>query len=546
VRDLSFLKYLRRFFPAALWLSALLLFLAACGGSSRPNPIGTTPSARQVLTFPNVGTSDISVLDPALGPDSNSALAVGMIYSGLVRFDEHLNVIADQASWTISADRKTYTFMLKPGIMFSDGTPVTARTYVYTLTRALAPDTQSPIATLFLGNILGAARFNSAKTSTLSGVQAIDDTTLQITLTKPTEYFLQVMASSLAFALNEQVISQYGQKDWTNHVAGTGVGTGPFLVKTWDRQAKMVLVPNPRSYGRKSRVSEVDMIFVNDPSTAFKSYEAHQFDLDWNITPPDLPVARKLAGYTSQSLLESDMLFFDNTRPPFNSSVVRQAFAYAINKPLLARAIFNNSVVAAPTIIPPGMPGYQPGYAGLPFDVARARALFHSAYPDVSKVPDITFTYPGSQVSSSLAQALQQMWQNALGVQVHLLSMDLTAYNNATAVHQVPFGFTQWGADFPDPYDWLSLNLLSTAPNNNGQWHNPQFDQTIAQAEDASGQQRIALYNQAEQIAISDVGWLPLDHQTMSAIIPSYVHGVLLSNTGLYFGDWSDVYLLQH
>lgn len=257
-------------------------------------------------------------------------------------------------------------------------------------------------------------------------------------------------------------------------------------------------------------------------------------------------MARKLPGYTSQSLLETDMLFFDNTRPPFNKAAVRQAFAYAINKPLLAKAIFNNSVVPAPTIIPPGMPGYQPNYPGLPFDAAKAKALFQSVYPDANKVPDITFTYPGSQVSSSLAQALQQMWQTALGVQVHLQSMDLTAYNNATAVHQIAFGFTQWGADFPDPYDWLALNLLSTAPNNNGQWHNAQFDQTIAEAENASGQQRIALYNQAEQIAITDVGWLPIDHQTMSAIIPSYVHGVSLSNTGLYFGDWSDVYLLQH
>ncbi|HEY1351035.1 MAG TPA: peptide ABC transporter substrate-binding protein [Ktedonobacteraceae bacterium] len=543
--DQFFLRDVRRVFPIALLLCALLLLLAACGGST-PNPIGITPAARQVLTFPNVGTSDISVLDPAEGADSNSALAVDMLYSGLVRFDEHLNVSADQATWTISPDRKTYTFTLKPGITFSDGTPLTARTYVYTLTRALAPGTRSPIATLFLGNILGAAAYNSGKASSLSGVQALDDTTLQITLSRPTEYFLQVMASSVAFALNPQVIGRYGPGDWTNHVVGSGVGTGPFLVRTWDRQAKMVLAPNPHYYGKKTRLSEVDMIFVNDPATAFKSYEAHQFDFAWNIAPPDLPVARKLAGYTSQSLLETDMLFFDNTRPPFTNQAVRQAFASAINKSLLVKAIFNNSVVAAPTIIPPGMPGYQPGYPGLPFDVARARALFQSVYPDASKTPDITFTYPGSQVSSSLAQALQQMWQTALGVQVHLQSMDLTAYNNATAVHQVQFGFTQWGADFPDPYDWLALNLLSTAPNNNGQWHNVQFDQTIARAEDTSGQQRIALYNQAEQIAISSVGWLPLDHQAMSALIPSYMHGVSLSNTGLYFGDWSDVYLLQH
>jgi len=161
-------------------------------------------------------------------------------------------------------------------------------------------------------------------------------------------------------------------------------------------------------------------------------------------------------------------------------------------------------------------------------------------------VPPITFTYPNSQVSLPEAAALQQMWQAALGIQVKLLSVELNAYNTETANHQVQFGFTQWSADFPDPYDWLTLNLTSTAANNNGDWKNPQFDQTVAQAEQTTGDARIKLYNQAEQIAVSDVGWLPLDHQTMSAVIPSWVHGVTLNSLGLYFGDWSDVYLAQH
>src|SRR5207249_9384320 len=107
------------------------------------------------------------------------------------------------------------------------------------------------------------------------------------------------------------------------------------------------------------------------------------------------------------------------------------------------------------------------------------------------------------------------------------------------------FGFIQWSADFPDPYDWLTLNLFSTAGNNDGEWSNANFDQMVTQAEKSMGNVRIALYNQAEQIAIQDVGWLPLDHETMAAIISSRVHGVALNGRGLYFGDWSDVYLLQ-
>ena len=533
-----------------MFLSALLLILAACGGSpsTTPTTSGTHALASsQVLVFPNVGTQDIGVLDPAQGPDANSGIAVGMIYSGLVKFDQNLEVVPDQASsWTISPDNKTYTFKLNQGIMFSDGTPVTAQTYVYTLTRQILPQVQGGFAQGFFGIIDGANDVINGKTTVLRGVRALDDSTLQITLTQPAAYFLDLMATSFCFPLNEKVIARYGQKDWVNHAAGNGIGTGPFMVKEWDHNVKMVLVPNPHWYGAKTKLTEVDMLFVSDPSTAFKSFQAGQYNFDWNITVQDLAIAKNMPGFTRESQLQTDLLFFNNKMAPFDKPAVRQAFAYATDKATLVNAIFKGAAVAAPTIIPPGMPGYQVGYQGLPYDKNKALAALESAYPDVSKVPSITFTYPSSQISSLEAQALQQMWQTALGIRVNLLSVELNAYNTETTNRQVQFGFTQWTADFPDPYDWLALNLLSSAAGNDGSWSNAQFDQAVMQAEQATGNARIQLYNQAEQIAITDVGWLPLDHQTLSAVIPSWVRGVTLNNTGLYFGDWSGVYLLQH
>ena len=543
------IRRINRFPTTLLLLSFLLIIQAACGGATTNTPTASgTPSlaSSQVLTFPNVGTRDIGVLDPAQGPDSNSALAVSMIYTGLVKFDKNLNVVPDQATWVIAPDNKVYTFTLKQGITFSDGTPVTAQSYVYTLTRALLPEVKSPIATFFLGPILGSDDVNNGKTKTLAGVKAIGNNTLQITLKQPAAYFLQIMANSIAFPLNQTLINQYGQADWVNHAASSGIGTGPFMVKEWDHNTKMVFVPNPHWYGAKPKLTEVDMLFVNDQSTAFKAYQAGQYNFVWNIAPQDLASAKGMAGFVSESLLQTDLLFFSNKMAPFNNAAVRQAFAYATDKEALATAIFKGSAIPAQTIIPPGMPGYQPNYQGLAYDKSKALAALQSAYPDVSKIPPITFSFPNSQVSESEAAALQQMWQSALGIQVKLLPVELNAYNTETANHQVQFGFTQWSADFPDPYDWLTLNLFSTASNNSGNWNNTQFDQLVTQAEQMTGDTRIQLYNQAEQIAISDVGWLPLDHQSLAAVIPSWVHGVSLNNTGLYFGDWSNVYLEQH
>jgi len=165
----------RRLAATFLFLCVLLITVAACGGGSTTPVTTSTLAAKQVLNFPNVGITDSASLDPALGPDANTAEIVGMIYSGLVRTDVNLNVIPDQASsWDVSPDNKVYTFHLRSGLTFSDGTPISAQTYVYTLTRALLPEVKSTVATFFEQNIVGANDVNSGKTKTLAGIKAID------------------------------------------------------------------------------------------------------------------------------------------------------------------------------------------------------------------------------------------------------------------------------------------------------------------------------------------------------------------------------------
>lgn len=546
----------KRRLPAHVFVfSVFLMILTACGGGSSISSNNATPIptakpkllSRQVLTFSNVGIADSATLDPALANDPNTEMIVSMVYSGLVKYDANLNVVPDQAtSWQISPDNTTYIFSLKPDIAFSNGTPVTAQTYVYSLTRALLPEVASPNASLFASVIVGATAVMGGKTRVLAGVKALNVLTLQIRLTHPTPYFLQMLTNSLYYPVNEQIVALYGQSDWPNHVVGAGVGTGPFMVEEWDHSVKMVLVPNPSYYGARTRLTQVNMTFEADPSIAYQTYRAGQDDFVWNIAPSDQLLAKGLPGFVRISQLETDALFFNNKMPPFDNPVIRQAFAYATDKVFLAHSILNDSAIPAPTIIPPGMLGYQGNYAGIPFDTDQAKQLLQSVYANVGTVPPITFSYSSAQITSQEAMALQQMWQNALGITITLLPVEPTAYSDELTRHQVQFGFTQWNADFPDPYDFLDLNLLSTATNNVGLWSNAVFDQTVMLAERVSGDLRLQLYTQAERIAIEDVGWLPLDHQSLAAIIPSWVYGVSLNANGLFFGDWSEVYVLQH
>ena len=200
------------------------MLLTACGSNeSAGNAIPAATStprlaARQVLSFPNVGIPDSGSLDPAQGPDPNTSIIATMVYSGLVSLDAQSNIIPDQATWDISANNKVYTFHLKPGIAFSDGTPVTAQTYVYSLTRALLPVVASPIAAYYEGPIVGANNVMSGKAKTLAGVKALNAQTLQVTLTRPTPYFLYLLTNPIYFPLNQQMIEAYGQTDWVNNV----------------------------------------------------------------------------------------------------------------------------------------------------------------------------------------------------------------------------------------------------------------------------------------------------------------------------------------
>ncbi|MFL5665456.1 MAG: ABC transporter substrate-binding protein [Ktedonobacteraceae bacterium] len=533
-------------------LLTFLLILTACGGGAGPAVSTATANvpprlaARQVLTFPNVGLADSAALDPATVTDTNTNLILSMVYSGLVRLDSNLFVVPDQATWRISPDNKIYTFYLQPGIAFADGTPVTAQTYVYSLTRALLPDVQSTNASFYEQSILGANDVVHGKTKTLAGVKALNSLTLQITLRQSTPYFLQVLTNSVFFPVNKQLVDQYGQDKWTDHVVGNGIGTGPFMIQSWQHSVKMVLVPNPHYYGARTKLTQVNMIFVNDQGTAFTTYRAGQYDFAWNLTMADQIPAKNLLGFTRVPQLETDVLFFNVNMPPFDNPIIRQAFANAIDKQSLEHTVLNDSVISAPTIIPPSMPGYQPDYQGIPFNAALAKTLFQSVYPDPTTVPPMTFSYPSSALPGQEVTALQNMWQNTLGISVTVHAVEPNAYNDELLKHQIQLGFYQWNADYNDPYDVLAQYLLSTSSNNYGNWNSDSFDQLIKLTDRTSGDVRLELFHQAEQVAIQDVGWLPIDHGTLSAVIPPWVHGISLNANGLFFGDWSDVYLLQH
>ncbi len=533
--------------PGTLLLFCLLVFfLVSCSGSGSGKTSNSAPALaeQQVLNLPLVGTMNIATLDPVRDHGYNETLVMNMLYSGLVRTDKNLNIISDQATWQLSADHKVYTFMLRPHVAFSDGTPVTAQSYIYTWTRALLPATTSSTAFSLLSPISGASEVHSGKTRNLTGVKALNASSLQVTLTRPAPYFLASLTNPLFFPLNQKLVARYDRDNWPQSRVEVGLGTGPFVLKTWQPAVQLIFVPNSHYYGHKTALTTVVASFVNDPRVAFQLNGVGQTDLVWNITPEDQLAARSSAGFTRTSLLETDALFVDTTKPPFDSLAVRQAFAQAIDKQALMHSVFDDALVPAATLLPPAMLGYQANGETLHSDSAQARSLLRSAYPDLSRFPSVTFSYPAAQVSDQEATTLQSMWQRTLGVQVNVRAVEPEAYHQEMQRHVIQLGFYALSANFPDPYAFFSPFV---SERSNELWNDGSFEQLITQAEAQTDEpQRLNLYRQAEARALAQAGIMPLDHQTLAAIIPPWIHGVTLNGNGLYFGDWSDVSILRH
>ena len=207
--------------PAVLLVLCVLLFvLCSCGGGSGTLILTNgqpTLASSQTLALPLIGETDVRTLDPSSQLDASGRLVMGMFYSGLVRLDKDFHVLPDQANWDISNAGTTYTFHVKPGVAFADGMPVTAQTYIASWTRALTPHRASNRAnqinyttpqpyTLALP-IVGARELHDGTAQTLSGVQAVDDHTLSVTLTQPTPTFLQSLALPFFFPVNQELVT---------------------------------------------------------------------------------------------------------------------------------------------------------------------------------------------------------------------------------------------------------------------------------------------------------------------------------------------------
>ncbi len=529
-------------------LLAVVSLLAACV------PVTQAPSAAAGgnLRWSLEGINELPALDPPLAGASQSVGVISLVFEGLVRLDSKLNIApAGAESWDVKDGGKTFIFHIRKDLKFANGDPVTAEDFAYSLNRAFGPDFANGNAGYYLSNISGSTDVTEGKAQTISGVKVIDPQTLEIDLNTPSVYFLYQLTFPASFVVSKKAVDANPQT-WTD----TAYGTGPFMVKEWKHNQSITLVPNPNYWLGKPQLESIVLPFIQDAATALKLYQTGELDImgTYNFPTDQLSAVSSLPEFKQVNQFFVAYIGFNNLKPPFNNPAVRQAFARAVDKATLINKVLESAVVEADTIIPPGMPGYNPSAAKvLAFNAAEAKNLLATAgYPDGKDFPKVALSINNQDPNfPKIAAALQQMWKDTLGVSVDINTEELSKFNDdLTATANNPedaaalsFYISVWGADYPDPQNFVSQQLRTGVGNNNGHYSNAQFDKLVDQADvDPNQGTRLPAYQQAEMIALSEVGWLPLYYGKANMLIRQTVKGLVVTPQGLFPEvDWTKV-----
>jgi oligopeptide transport system substrate-binding protein len=583
-------KFTTGFLPTLFCLLAIIV--AGCSSSSGNTSNGSkptkAPASQQIYRYGDALGTDISTFDPGQATDQPSLEAITMVFTGLVQLNDQLQVEPQLAqSFSPSSNGLTWTFKLKQGLKFSDGTPLTSQDVVYSIDRALSPQIASlnGVSLTYLGLIQDADKRVNGKIPTLINDSLLtpDPNTVVIKTSKKTGYFLEALSYPTSYVVEKKAIQQWGLK-WTDHLSDNGGqgGDGPFKVKSYSHTTGIIFSPNPNYYGPKPQLQEVDFDFYKTAETAYAAYQANQVDITSTIPPEDLAVARnRTKEYSQNSELTIDYIAMNYLDKPFDNINIREAIALAVNKDILSTALYHG--IRPPTchIVPQGQPGYNasltcPQGAPTSGNAARAKQLLQlgmqqEGWTSVSQIPAIKLTYESNAPTlANEITSIRQQIQTTLGINVQTQLLDfvplLTAESNTLCTNPnykacvgkgLQMWWAAWGADYPDPQDWTTLQFDKNAPNN--EWNYGQngstdatqqqlVQQKLEQADVTTDQAtRLQMYNQAEQQLVNDVAWLPMDQRFGARLLKSYVVGRVFNAQSLVPpNDWGSVYIAVH
>ena len=511
-------------------MPVLLLGLTLCGC------IRSEPPADVTI----INSNEPESLDPHIVTGISEMRLTKALFDGLIKLEprEARPSPALAERWEISPDGKIYTFHLRTNAVWSTGEPITTEDVVWSWFRALNPTTAGDYAgQLFY--IKGAEDWykGTLKDRSQAGIHALDKYTLRVELNSPLAFFLELCSVPMLAVVPRQTIEKYGDR-WLH--AKPLPTSGAFTLGAWRVNDKVRFIRNPRYWDVANTASGIiDALPVDSPNLAINLYETGAADIVWDkdLVPSELmDVLVKRPDFHSFTYLGTYFYRFNVTRPPFNDSRVRRAFALATDKARIINKLTKGAEIPAKRFVPDGVANYE-GIEGMAYDPEAARKLLAEAgYPGGKGFPRTTYTFfsasGGAKLHGKVGVELQQMWRDTLGVQVELRQIERKVFYSSQSKLDYEISMSSWIGDYNDANTFLDL-FTSSSGNNRTGWKNTRYDTLIKEANQQTDlKKRAELFRQAETILVNEE----------SPIVPVYFYaGFNYYNGEKIGGVWPNI-----
>ena len=476
-------------------------------------------------------TSEPANLDPARGVDVSEGLVQAKIYDGLVRYDENMKLIGDLAeTWEITDEGRSYLFHLRPGVTFHDGTPLTPADVVYSLNRLLDPAVRSPRGWI-LEKVVGSRDRLDNKTTTVSGIVAVDEKTVKITLLEPFAPFLSLLSMPAAYvlpAVHEKAIADRSFFEKPQ-------GTGPFKLIARERDSYLRLAANAEYFGEKPGISTLEMRVIPESMKAEMEYETGNLDI-LQLHPSNYERFKargdEAGKVTDIPAMNVFYVGFNNQVAPFNDVRVRKALNSLIDREALIKAVFKGRGVPARGSIPPGILGYSDQVQGYGFNPEEGRRLLKEAGYDAKNPLKFALFQKSSQAAFEITRLLQGELKKH-GVEVSLKPMEWSALKDAIDKGEAPAFYLSWYGDYPDGENFLYPLFHSKnwgSGGNRARFKDEKVDAMLEMAlkiQDPA--KRAEAYDQINRLVVGQAPWLYLWYAAESYIVGPQVERIAFS-----------------
>ncbi len=507
--------------------------------------MAATVCAQSEITFALQNEPD--GFDPSVTNNSFASIFLANCFEGLTTLDTtNGSVIGGNAeSWDISADGTVYTFHLRQGLKWSDGSPLTAKDYVYTFQRIATPATTARYLSLVTDYVKNAQEFYDGKaTADEFGVKAVDDNTLEITLKAPTPFFTDLLTMWTFSPVQQATIEANGDK-WTAS-ADTYVSNGPFKVSEFNMGESVVLVKNANYWDADAvKLDKVTLRYIKDAGTALSAYESNEIDGSRSVPASDIArLKAENAGLHFAPAYGTVYYDINCKKAPYDNVLVRKALNMAIDRDSLINDVAQVDGTPAFSFIAPGYTvdgeDFTDGRSNFDLseeaDVEGAKkALADAGYPDGKGFPTMQLSYYTNDNVKKIVEALAQMWETNLGIKVEISNEEWAVYYDNVVAGNFEVGAMGWSGDYLHPMTFLPLAYTGD-PNNLTGYSNPDYDALVDKARVTTDpKEDMDIMRQADNLVSAEYPFVTLYYKSNMLLMKDYVKGWYDSATDIIY-----------